>query len=204
MTSRISISFSKFADASFLQKALFIITCMTNNIYFTSPVPTLVVVQAAYDKYAAALNAAAALGRQQVLDKNIARKELEDILAQLGRYVMFIANGDEAKLGSSGFTITKYPQPRVLLNPGNVTITIGSNPGELISQVPMQNATGFNHQITDALPTLDTVWSNFITSTSKHTFTGLIPGKQYWVRVIALGTRKQQEYSTVGTQYASL
>lgn len=201
---KVLISFSRYTDADFLQKALFIVTCMTNNLNFPTPVPTLTDVQTGYDAYSNALNAASALGRQAVLDKNIARETLEDLLGQLGRYVMFVANGDESILGSSGFTMAKVPQPMVLDSPGNVTLTNGDNPGELISQVPKQNAITFNHQITDVLPTEGTVWSSFTVSTSRFTFRDLVPGKQYWVRVAANGSRKQIKYSTVGTQFASL
>lgn len=203
-TARIQLDFSRFTDANFLQKSLFITTSMTDNPNFPSPVPPLTDVQAAFESYGNALAAAAALGRQAVLDKNIAREQLELVLAQLGRYVMYVANGNESILGSSGFTLAKVPQPRVLDSPGNVILEHGDNPGELISQVPKQNGITFSHQITDAAPTEDTVWTSYTVSTAKYTFTGLIPGKQYWVRVAALGSRKQIKYSTVATQFASL
>ena len=203
-TARIQLDFSRFTDADFLQKSLYIITCMTGNVSFPAPVPPLADVQAAYETYSSGLAAAAALGRQAVLDKNIGREELERVLGQLGRYVMYVANGNESILGSSGFTLAKMPQPMVLDTPGNVTLEHGDNPGELISQVPKQNGITFNHQITDALPTEETVWTSHTVSTSRYTFTGLVPGKQYWVRVAALGSRKQVKYSTVATQFASL
>ncbi len=201
---KINRSFAKYTDADFQQKALHIITSMTGNANFPTPAPTLADVQAAYDAYASALNAAATLDRQAVSDKNAARQNLELILNQLACYVMNVANGDENMLVSSGFTLTKYPLPQALDSPGNVTLTYGINPGELTSQVPKQNGRTFNHQITDTAPTDSTVWTNYSVSTSKYTFTGLIPGKQYWVRVAALGSRKQIAYSTVATQFASL
>ncbi|KAA9037982.1 hypothetical protein FW778_14530 [Ginsengibacter hankyongi] len=203
-TAKVLLDFSRYTDANFLQKSLYIITCMTGNPNFPTPVPPLTDVQAAYDTYGNALAAAAALGRQAVLDKNIAREALEGVLAQLGRYVMYVANGNESILGSSGFTLAKMPQPMVLDNPGNVILEHGDNPGELISQVPKQNGMSFSHQITDAAPTEDTVWTSHTVSTAKYTFTGLVPGKQYWVRVAVLGSRKQIKYSTVATQFASL
>jgi hypothetical protein len=203
-TPKVHLFFSRFADANFLQKALYIISCMTGNVHFPTPEPPIADVQAASDAYAAALNAAADLSRQAVANKDAARKALEAILATLGRYVMFVANGDENILISSGFTVTKTPQPVVLDPPGNVTLSNGINPGELVSQVSSQNAKSFIHQITDTLPVDDTIWINHTVSTAKYTFSGLIPGKQYWVRVAALGTRRQIAYSTVATQFAAL
>jgi hypothetical protein len=70
--------------------------------------------------------------------------------------------------------------------------------------VPKQNATGFVHQISESMPTDTSPWINHTVSTGKYTFTGLVPGKQYWVRVIALGTRGQMKYTNTGTQVAGL
>ena len=36
-------------------------------------------------------------------------------------------------------------------------------------------------------------------SKSQYVFRGLVPGKQYWIRVAALGTRSQIAYSTIAT-----
>ncbi len=201
---KIQVSFTRYSDADFQQKALYIISSMTNNPNFPTPVPPLTDVQAAYDAYASALAAAAELGRKAVADKNAARDTLELTLTQLGMYVMYAANGDDTILVSSGFTLNKIPQPRVLDSPGNVTLMVGDNPGELVSLVPKKNATGFIHQISEALPTDATAWVNHNVSTGKYTFSNLTPGKQYWVRVIALGTRGQMKYSNVGTQVAGL
>jgi hypothetical protein len=201
---KIQLSFASYTDADFLQKSQYIVTSMTNNPSFPSPIPTLADVQEATGAYAEALNAAASLGRVAVAEKNAARATLEGLLAQLGMYVMFVANGDEAILATSGYTLAKIPQPRKLENPGNVTLTDGISAGELNSFVPKGNATSFIHQITDATPTEATNWSNFPASTSQYTFTNLTPGKQYWVRVAAIGNRKQIAYSNVATQFARL
>ena len=117
---------------------------------------------------------------------------------------MFIANGDEAVLISSGFTLAKAPQPRKLDNPGNVELVYGITAGALISSIIKRNATSFVHEIADVLPAEDTTWTSYPSSTSQFTFTDLTPGKQYWVRVAAIGNRKQIAYSTTATQFASL
>ncbi len=87
---------------------------MTNNPSFPSPIPTLADVQEATGAYAEALNAAASLGRVAVAEKKAARATLQGLLAQLGTYVMFVANGDEARPATSGYTLAKIPQPRKL------------------------------------------------------------------------------------------
>ena len=177
---------------------------MTGNPAFTDPVPTLAQVQDGVTVYSQKLDAATSGGRNAVADKNQARSVLEQLLFQLGLYVMFIANGDEAILVSSGFTLAKMPQPRKLENPGNVVLVYGITAGTLVSTVSKGNANSFIHEITDALPTDATSWTNFPSSTSSFNFTNLTPGKQYWVRVAAVGNRKQIAYSNFATQFASL
>ena len=201
---RIQLSFKKETDANFLTKSTHISTSMTDNPAFPDPVPPLASVQAAVSDYAQKLIAATGLGRTNVADKNQARQVLEDLLFQLGLYVMFAANGNVAALVSSGYTLTKEPQPRKLEAPGNVTLSNGISSGELVSGIAKGNASSFIHEITDVFAGEDTVWTSFATTTSQFTFTKLTPGRQYWVRIALVANRRQLAYSNVATQFATL
>ena len=199
---KISLNFSRYSDADFQTKATFILTSMTDNSYFPTPVPTLIEVQDAVAKYSEDLTAAAGLGRNNVAEKNKSRGELTALLVQLGMYVMFIANGDAAILTSSGYTLNKMPEPRYISNPGNVTLSNGVSAGELADSVKKdKNVIMYFHEITDQLPNDNTAWTRVQSTKCKFVFTGLIPGKQYWVRVAALGSGEQIAYSTIATQF---
>ena len=199
---KISLSFTRYRDAEFQKKATFILNSMLNNIQFVDPVPTLAELQAAVTSYTDALNAASGMGRNDVAQKNKCREELEGLLSQLGMYVMFIANGDAAILTSSGFTLSKMPEPAYISNPGNVTLKNGVTSGELVSSVPkVFSARLYFHELSEAIPADDTVWDRSQSSKSRFVFSSLIPGKQYWVRIAAVGTGEQIAYSTVATQF---
>ncbi len=199
---KISICFSPYADADFLTKSIFILGCMTGNVYFPDPIPILTDVQAAVGKYSDDLNAAAGLGKISVSAKNKSRSTLEGLLSQLGMFIMFVANGDAAILTSTGYTLTKAPEPGYIDNPGNVTLTNGITSGELISQVKnVKNAILYFHEISGTLPTDETMWTKNQSSKSRFVFTGLTPGKQYWVRVAAVGRGEQIAYSTIASQF---
>jgi hypothetical protein len=200
----IQLSFTKLSDSNFLTKANFINVSMSGNSFFPSPIPTLAQVQEAIDLYDAKLLAATGLGKVNVAEKNQAREVLEQLLYKLGLWVLFMADGVEAVLASSGYTLVKEPQPRTLDKPGDVTLTYDITSGTLISSIPKGNASSFIHEITDAPPTENTVWKSYPASTSSFTFTGLIPGRQYWVRVAVVGSRQQIAYSNIATQFASL
>ncbi len=199
---KIGLSFRHYGDADFLTKAIFIISCMTGNIYFPDPIPILTDLGTAVGKYSDDLNAATGLGKINVSAKNKSRAAVESILSQLGMFIMFVANGDQAILTSTGYTLTKAPEPGYIDNPGNVTLTNGITSGELISQVKtVKNAILYFHEITDTPPTDDTVWGKNQSSKSRLVFTNLTPGKQYWVRIAAAGRGEQIAYSTIASQF---
>ena len=200
---KVSISFTKYADAAFETKAEYIVSCMTGNPAFSSPIPTLADVQTVLTKYSTDLVAAAGRGLVAVAEKNKSRRVLELLLTQLGMYVMYIANGDEAILTSSGYSTIKMPAGQQLDNIGQVMVTNGPTSGVLETSVKnVKGARSFLHEYTDSLPTEETQWESTPSSKSNYAFTKLQPGKQYWFRVAAIGTRNQLVYSSVATQFA--
>ncbi|HET7117026.1 MAG TPA: fibronectin type III domain-containing protein [Hanamia sp.] len=201
-TLKVNVSFTKLSDADFLNKAEHVLQSMTGNPAFPNPIPTLAEVQAAITKYSNDLVLAQGLGKVNVANKNQSRLALEKLLAQLAMFVMFVANGDETILISSGYTLSKTPEPNHIDNPGNVILSNGITSGEMVSAVKGQRAVkSYLHQITAELPTDTTLWESTATSRSKFVFTNLQPGKQYWVRVAAIGGNEQSAFSSIATQF---
>ena len=201
MKPRISYNLGYFADADLADESTYITTCMKDNTNFTNPVPAIADLQAAVTTYSTALNAAAGLDRQKIAEKNQARKTLLGMLTQLGMYVMFAANGDEFILKTSGFPMGKTPEPGKLGNPGVVTLTNGVTSGQLVSSIKRTPyARIFSFEIADQYPGDEGGnWTVTHVTTCKHVFKGLTAGKQYWVRVAAIGTNGQVTYSPVAT-----
>jgi hypothetical protein len=198
---KINLNFKGYTDANFDNKGSYIVLCLETEPEFKNVVPAIAVLQAARDRYTAALLAAAGLGRNNGAEKSESRLDFEQLLYQAGLYVMNVANGNRVLLTKSGFELRKEKEISYIVNPGLVTLTNGITTGELISSVVRgANVISFKHEITDELPTDDTVWKSYSVSTSKFTFTNLQPGKQYWVRVAAIGRRKQIAYSPIATQ----
>ena len=98
---------------------------MQGNSNFPAPIPALTVVDAAVQTYQAALTAAQFRDKNAVALKNQAREELTFILSQLANSVMTTANGDRAMLISSGFDISKDPEPKPISKPLPVLLTDG-------------------------------------------------------------------------------
>lgn len=201
-TQKISNNLNKYSDAALLALALQIEQCITGNANFPTPNPSFIVLGGGVTVYKDALTVAADRSRKNVALKNAARKELQLLLIQLGSYITNVANGNPALLAESGFPLTKIREARVMGRAGNVTLTQGPSSGQLEASIDtVFAALRYLYQIVDVAPTEATVWSAEAVSNSKYTFTGLIPGKQYWVRVAAAGARGQLCYSPVATLF---
>jgi hypothetical protein len=111
------------------KKSEFIYDSLINNPLYLTLGTLLPLLKVALDKYSADLAAAATNDRNAVAQKNKSRGELEAILKQLGLAVMAEANGDDAMLTTSGFTLTKTREVRYITNPGNVTLSQTGNLG---------------------------------------------------------------------------
>lgn len=200
---RISLSFSGYTDADFETKAEHIVASMKDNPAFPSPVPAISTVADAVTNYSTYLVAAADRSIKSIAAKNKARQQVEALLKPLGNYVMCLANGDYETLIKSGYSITKGYAPRHLGTTGNVSIANGNTSGALVASVKtVSGASSYKHEISTESPTEATVWDVTVTTRSRYTYSDLTPGKQYWVRVAAVGSDGQVSYSPVSSQYA--
>ncbi|MDP4286034.1 MAG: fibronectin type III domain-containing protein [Bacteroidota bacterium] len=203
MIQKISIGFRKYTDANFEKKAQSILICMTGNPAFSSPIPTLEELQIAIDAYTAALTASEERSKQSVVNKNQSRKALEEVLRQLGLFVMYVANGDAAILASSGYDLTKQPEPQHLVNPGLVMMKDGITAGTLVVSVKKpKGSKSFVHELTADPIAPDSTWLSVPGSRASFTFQNLVPGKKYWARVAAIGSNNQMAYSDLNSRFA--
>ena len=194
--------FSLFSDAEFETRGLHITNSMTGNPLFAGLQDRLPEIKAAQEKYSANLASARALGKQPVAEKNKSRLALSFLLGNLALLVM-AQTTDVAELLTTGFVLRKQPEPRQITSPGNVTLSAGLNPGEINLYVDRpKGAESFLHQISDTSGKEERVWVSTATTSNKHVFSNLQPGKLYAVRSAAVGRKGQIAYSTIGTIYA--
>lgn len=199
---RIKLNFSRYTDANFLAKARHILAKLTGNANFPSPTPTLVALSDSIDAFSLKFTAALELGKDNVADKNKARVELNDLLVELGLYVMFVANGDETILISSGYDLAKDPSLVSLKPAGPLVIGNGPIPGSVQSTVKRpEGGKIFIHQYSSQLPSEGSLWEEVSVSVSRYVHTNLLRGKEYWFRVIVKGARGQETYTDVVSMF---
>lgn len=193
---RVNSGFNGLSDKVFATKANSIVTAMPGNSNFPQTVPAIADVAVSLTQYTDALATAQLREKTAVAIKDQARLDLTMMLVQLASSVNNIANGDRAMLVSSGFDLSRQPDPSPLVKPVTVILTDGPNAGELVLKVPgVKGARGYIHEYTPEPLTQDSEWTKVITTMSKCTFKNLVSAQRYWCRVAAIGPNDQVVFS---------
>ena len=199
---KVLLTFSRYADAKLESFCKIVMQAITGNANFPTPLPTLSAIQAALDNFGEALIAAASGNRVSVALKNQYRRELVALMRQLGNYINTVSDGNVAMLASSGFALSKFPEPRHLATPGTPVVKQGQNEGAMLMGIAaVKGATSYLHQVTPDPITKSTNWESVPSSRTKFEFTNLEQGQKYWFRVVAVGSNDQVAYSGEISQY---
>ena len=197
------VDFSGESDANLLKITDKIIAGMTDNPHFTNPIPAVPVLKAKRDSYDASLTAAGTGNRADIAQKNANREELEEELGTMGNYVNTIARGNQAVLATTMFPLTKEREPAYLGTIDNLKLTPGINAGTINCKLTrVKNAKSYTYHVTEDPMSDESVWRSFVSTSSKFAFENLVPGKKYWIKVTAVGTRGQSVQSSATAQYA--
>lgn len=204
-TMKISIDFStnKYSDKELAVKTQFIIDQMTGNSYFSSPSPALTVLQEALDKFSASLTKMEDGNRQNTVDKNARRSELEALLKQEAAYVQQTSGGSEVILISSGFDMNKKkgsvtPLPMVT----GITIVAGVARGSIeILWDSIENAHAYEIKYTQGPVTENSVWTYLTVTKHKALIENLTRGGLYVFCVAAIGSDPSRIWSDEVSSY---
>jgi hypothetical protein len=194
---RISNGFEKLSDADLLTKANSILDSMSGNTNFSNPQPTLATFGTAITDFSTALDAASHGSSLDKAIKNQRREDLINILHALGAYVLFASGGVAVTALSSGFSISKTPQPAPPVQAvTGQRLEDGPNSGTL--KYSFDRGPGAKAYIYQCAPDPVTATSDWMTlggTTRSTLFSGLVVGKKYWCRTGAIGTNGQIVYS---------
>lgn len=196
---KINLSFTKYTDAGFSEKAGAIYDGMNESTVFTNPVPTMEVLNTTRLAYLAALEKASSRSKNDIAVKNDTRQALTNLLLELGHYVTLTAKGDLTMLIESRFDLRKNREPKPELpQPQNLQLVNGINPGVLIMSVnAVKGARSYSFEYTPDPVGPHSVWVKIASTSRKCTVSNLERGKLIWARVAAVGVRNQFLYSVM-------
>ena len=164
----------------------------------------MTVLNTAIDEFQAAVLIAINRDRVKVVQKNILRDSLIDLLHKLGYYVLFAAQGNRVVALESGFTIAKEPSPVLIDQPTGLKAEYTTQSGELVMSVKrVKGAAAYLYQYTTDPTLKEDSWMSLNCTQARCKLEGLTPGTTYYLRVGALGTKDQVLYSTVTSKLAA-
>jgi hypothetical protein len=200
---KIRLGLKKLSANDKVELARAIVTAMTGNSNFSTPVPSLSAVTTAANALDTALQNAQDRGKTKVALAHAAEADLDNQLTQLGLYVESASNNDPAKILSAGMGIKsdKTP-PQVPGVPINLSTGFVANDGEVklswdkvpkaavyvVEQTDDPSLVISSRSVGGGNPTPAAAWSTVrIVTKTNFTITGLISGSKYAFRIFAVG-----------------
>ena len=175
-----------------IQRGKNVLAGLTGNPYVPAPMPTLPEIQAAIAAAEAASDAyemAKVTLRALKRERDVARRELEDVLRAESLTVQVATGGDAMKIVSTGFEIMSEGSPvGVPDQPRNFVLKVTAAEGALkASWLKVRGVRTYEIQISNN-PLSATSWVGWGSSTRIRVLMNDLPsGTKVWVRVRALG-----------------
>lgn len=189
-------NFNRLTDGALEAKCHLIISSLTGNAAFPTPIPTLAEIEAASDDYSSALVTAGTGNRSDIANKNAKRETVISLYNRLCTFVNLTANGNAALLLTTGFDVSKTPEPKVVTKPQNLKVMNGAAAGSLLVSVKrVPGAYSYVHQYTTDATLAPDSWVSTTGTTAKLLLTNLAAGTMYYCRVAAVGGNEQIMYS---------
>ena len=191
--------YSKLSEANLDFKAQSIILSLTANANFPVTVPSLADFTLIKTAYTEALESSIDGAKLSIALKNQAKETLLTAMRNLATNIESLAQGDRAKLISSGFELGSDGENiPPLTGPVSFEILDGQNPGELkivVKRIP--RATSYMHAYTEGPVTENSIWNAKSSTLRTHTLTGLKSGTKVSVRITIGGSRGQEVVSAI-------
>ena len=179
------IDFSRYKDDELLVKGTHIYDSLDGNVSFPLLAPSLPSLQTALDEYSPALAKADGGSKLDVSIKNQKREALIEVLRTIGEAVNDEAGGDETKIVSSGYDMTKDREPvGTLPPPEDMNLDFGPDPGDMIVKLTPapRDADYIVFFAKDPMPADDKDWHQQFSKKSKIELKGLDSGDKYWFK----------------------
>ena len=196
---KLRLDYTRYSDAQLNLKAKNVVSSLTNNVNFEPTIPSLANFTILQTNFSNALDKALNGDRQLIALKNQAKEELLAGMRQLSFNIDAQANGDRAKLLSSGFDLASSSDASSVISvPTDFKIMDGMNAGELkFSCKKVATAVSYVIEYTDEIPSEETLWKFQPASSREFTIKGLRTGIRIYGRIKAVGTKGQTANSEI-------
>lgn len=191
--------YSKLSESNLDLKGGKIIAALTGNADFPTTMPSLADFTAVKNTYSTNLVAASNGDRAAIARKNQDKDSLLGAMRLLAINIEGLAQGNQAKMVSSGFDVAANGDSVPAMGPPtNFKVSDGLNAGEIKTSVKgVERAIMYSHEYALSLPDADTSWTTWVSSSVSCVFTDLPGGTRVYARVGAIARKEQLVYSDV-------
>ncbi|MDD2797228.1 MAG: hypothetical protein PHV20_01405 [Bacteroidales bacterium] len=192
---KVSLSFIRLSVPTKIPFCRNVVNDLTDNPFFPSPDEPLTNAKAGVDKLEASELAARDGSHTAIAARNADEEEVDRIFRILAAYVERISAGDEVKILSSGFQLTKQP---ATASKAVLAVTEGANSGsvKLIAKAVEKAGAYLWQYAKDAIPDTETGWMQAGTSTqATFDIAGLTVASKYYFRVAAITPDGTTDYT---------
>jgi len=194
MQPHLIISFSKYSEPGFLLLVENIEPSLLNNANFPTPwgtqVPDPTAISTAVTGYKAAYKNASGGDRALIKVRKGQRTALSKMLGKAAHYLEIVADGDVAKLATTGYDLRKDIVKSIVVSPldaltGLKVSRTALSGGLLVHARAERLADVYHVQIASADPSVEANWgpTQEFVHCNRIELTGLTPNKTYYVRI---------------------
>ena len=200
-TSKIKFNSPRLSDSNLESLALAVAAAMTGNTHFPEPQPSLAVLNDSIKAYSDALALAKTRDKVKVAIKNTLRETLLLTLRKMANYCSLVADGDRAKLVSSGFSLNaETVASKTMSAPENFTVQTGLNSGEAIVSINRIAIARAYLLLYKEASSENGAWTHVTNSMPWFTISGLTALASYQFKMGAIGTKGQITYTDTITK----
>lgn len=190
---KILYSFARLSSAKLVDFCQSVITQLTTNPNVATPQPAITVLQAGMDDLIAANAAAKAGGKEQKVTRKQKKLVLVNLLKQEAAYVSVVCDGDIAKILSTGFEVSKEPQPiGPLPKPEKFKV---QSLTEGCLKLSLKKIKGAKNYVFEYKQVGAEQWESNISTKTRITLMSLESAKRYVCRVLPCGVSEERTYS---------
>jgi len=195
------ISYSTLKDNDVIPFTENVLQSLDGNTLFTITKERLDLVRAGLTGYQLKLAKSKDGSKLDTMQKNESKVALTSLLDDLALDLCVQANGDRAKLATTGFTLVKEPEKgKQPSKPTSFKVEYGTNEGELIFSVDAcKEARVYVFYFTPA-PAMQsdaTTWRSVASTTRKQNIAGFTHGVEYECRCAYQGTDQKLVFSDI-------
>ncbi|MBL0309038.1 MAG: fibronectin type III domain-containing protein [Bacteroidetes bacterium] len=186
--SKVKMGFAGLSIPSQIERSRWIVTRITGNPNYPTPIPSLADLTTATDALEVAYNDSRNGDKNLMVIMRLRQKAMLDIIRKLAAYVQDESAGDEEAILSSGFGVVQRGGPLYVGQVLNLRTKGGVNSGTIRAVWDKVTGAGaYIVEVSDTGPAGESFTQYRVVIGSRMDITGLNPGGLYWIRVTAVG-----------------